>query len=74
MSRYDYSDIGCLGWCFILLLVVALIWFEVWLACWLWGILMVSIFGLPALTMWQTFGLMILAGLMLPSPGVRVNK
>ena len=74
MSRFDYTDIGCLGWCLILLLVVALIWAEVWLACWLWGVLMVGIFGLPALTMWQTFGLMILAGLILPSPGVRMSK
>lgn len=38
------------------------------LATWLWGLLVVPIFGLPTLTFWQMFGLMILVRIILPSP------
>jgi hypothetical protein len=34
---------------------------------WLWNYLMPNIFNLPELTFWQTFGLMILARLILPT-------
>lgn len=60
----DYGWFAILG---ILLVLVALVWLEVQVACWLWGIIMVGIFSLPALTGWQMFGLMILANLVLPS-------
>ena len=77
MSYYsrnrDWSDIGCFGWLLIFILVVALFFVEVWLACWLWGEIMVAIFGLPMLTKWQMFGLMILANLILPTAHVSRN-
>lgn len=69
----DWSNLGCLGWCFVLLLAVGLIWLEVQVACWLWGILMVGVFSLPALTGWQMFGLMILANLVLPTSHISVK-
>lgn len=36
------------------------------IAVWLWGILAVGIFGLPALSYWQMFGLRVLLGIILP--------
>lgn len=73
-NSYDWSDLGCLAWLGIIVLLIGLVWFEVQVACWLWGVIMVGIFALPALTGWQMFGLMILAGLILPSGGYRSSK
>lgn len=71
MSRYhrnrDFSELGCFGWCLLLLILVGLIWLEVQIACWLWGIIMVTIFGLPYLTGWQMFGLMVLMQFIMPT-------
>jgi hypothetical protein len=33
---------------------------------WLWGAIMVAVFGLPALTYWQMFGLIILVRIIFP--------
>ena len=64
--RYKSGDswLTILG---LILVLVALVWVEVQIACWLWGILMVGIFNLPMVTSWQMFGLMILANLIMPS-------
>ena len=60
----DLSWFGCLG---IIVALIALVWLEVQVACWLWGLLMVGIFSLPMVTGWQMFGLMILANLIMPT-------
>jgi hypothetical protein len=38
---------------------------------WLWNWLMPDTFGLPELTFWQTFGLLILARLIIPSTTIK---
>lgn len=48
-------------------LILALFTF-VWaaIACWLWGLIMVAVFGLPALTYWQMFALIWLIRMIFP--------
>ena len=60
----DYSFLAILG-LFVLAFVISLI--TNFIALWLWGIIAVGIFGLPALTFWQMFGLVWLIRLILPS-------
>ena len=36
------------------------------IGCWLWGLLIVPVFGLPALTFWQFFGIMCLIRCFVP--------
>lgn len=36
------------------------------IACWLWGIVMVGVFGLPALTYWQMYALIWLLRMLVP--------
>lgn len=69
----SWSDWGCLGWCLALLLVIGLFWLEIQIACWLWGVIMVGVFSLPALTGWQMFGLMVLANLVLPTSHISIK-
>ena len=69
----DFSDFGCLGWCLVVLLVIGLVWLDVWIACWLWGLIAVAIFGLPALSWWQMFGLIWLLRFIMPTGSVRVR-
>ena len=59
-----YSFLAILG-----LLVIAFVISLItnFIAVWLWGIIAVGIFGLPALTFWQMFGLVWLVRLILPS-------
>lgn len=40
---------------------------EVGIATWLWGIIAVEIFGLPALTFWEMFALRFLIWLIFPT-------
>lgn len=68
--RSSYEDYGWIGVLGLILVLVAWVWIEVQVACWLWGIIMVGIFSLPTLTGWQMFGLMILASLILPTSHV----
>ena len=72
MSSYDWEDVGIA----ILILLVALILalLGAWIGVALWGAIMVKVFGLPALTFWQFYGLMILLHILLPSRGVRTKK
>lgn len=69
----DFSDLGCFSWCLIILLVIGLIWLDVQIACWLWGLIAVAIFGLPALSWWQMFGLIWLMRFIMPTSSVRVR-
>lgn len=39
------------------------------IGCWLWGLIMVPVFGLPALGYWQMFGLMWLLRLLFGRSG-----
>ena len=48
----------------ILVLVFGLLF--AWIGVWLWGIIAVGVFGLPALTFWQFYGLIILMRILFP--------
>lgn len=61
------DSIGCLALFGILVLVIVLVFAEVWIAMLLWNALAVGLFGLPVLTYWQIFGIKILLNIMLPS-------
>ena len=48
-----------LGGCLVVFIVIFLsLFIYAAIGCWLWGLIMVPIFGLPALGYWQMFGLM----------------
>jgi len=62
MDKYDVLYfIGM----FLLGLIVSLV--LTWPIMWLWNYLMPSIFGLPTLTFWQTYGLQVLVGCFVPN-------
>lgn len=42
--------------------------------CWLWGLIMVPIFNLPALSYWEIFGLMWLLRLLFGSSNFSLNS
>ena len=50
-----------------ILLVIGLVYFVVWAACWAWGYVCVSVFGWPMLTKMQMFVLMLLINLLNPA-------
>lgn len=41
---------------------------------WLWELIMVNVFGLPTLTFWQFFGLMILLHILFPGMSLQTKK
>jgi hypothetical protein len=48
-----------IGGCFMIFIVIFLsLFIYAAIGCWLWGLIMVPIFGLPALSYWQMFSLM----------------
>ena len=48
-----------LGGCLVVFFIVFLsLFIYAAIGCWLWGLIMVPIFGLPVLGYWQMFGLM----------------
>lgn len=50
-----------LGGCLVVFIIVFLsIFVYAAIGCWLWGLIMVPVFGLPMLGYWQMFGLMCL--------------
>ena len=57
-------------------LIVAILLVAVYMAlgCWLWGVIMVSIFGLPQLTFTQFCGLYALCRILFGQPSSRVNN
>ena len=61
------NNYGCLTVIGIILLIVVLFVIFNAIAVWLWGIIAVGIFGLPALNFWQMFGLKILLGWIIPT-------
>lgn len=51
--------LAALGGCLVVFFIVFLsLFIYAALGCWLWGLIMVPVFGLPALGYWQMFGLM----------------
>lgn len=72
MSSSDAESLGLAVGMFILALIANLILAAI--GVWLWGIIAVSIFGLPALTYWQFYGLLILIRILLPKRNVKINK
>ena len=72
MSSYNWEDVGVAIAAFVLALLLALV--GAWIGVSLWGAIMVNVFGLPALTFWQFYGLMILLHILLPGRGVRTKK
>ena len=61
------NNYGCLTIIGIILLIAVLFVIFNAIAVWLWGIIAVGIFGLPALSFWQMFGLKILFDWILPT-------
>jgi len=72
MSSYDWEDVGAVIVILLVALILALL--GAWIGVALWGAIMVKVFGLPALTFWQFYGLMILLHILLPGRGVRTKK
>ena len=55
---------GCLIALLAVILLVVMLFFVPWLELWLWGMVMIPVFGTPALTYWQMFALNLLCGLL----------
>ena len=49
------------------IIVILFLFLLVGVATWLWGVIMAGIFGLPALTYWQMWGLQILIWILIPT-------
>lgn len=48
--------IGCLGWAVLAIILIAFILFAIpAIELWLWGLVMVPVFGAPTMTFWQMF-------------------
>ena len=72
MSHYELEDLGIAIGVLIIALLLALV--GAWIGVALWGAIAVKVFGLPSLTFWQFYGLMILLHILLPGRGVRTKK
>lgn len=64
---YKTESAGCGIAILTLLLVIGLAFFFAWIGWLLWGAIAVSVFGLPALSYWQFFGLYILCNILFKS-------
>lgn len=66
---YDSDDLkaGCLVGLIMLPIIILLSFLTAGIATWLWGLIVVPVFGLPALGYWQMFGLIWLLRLVLPT-------
>ena len=58
--------VNALAVLFITAVVVGLVYFVVWAACWAWGYVCVGVFGWPMLTKTQMLVLMLLINLLSP--------
>ena len=66
---------GCLIALLAAILVVAMLFLIPWLELWLWGVVMIPIFGAPTLTYWQMFALNWLCGLLFRRGGnINISK
>ena len=55
---------GCLIALLAVIFVAAVLFLIPWLELWLWGIVIIPVFGAPTLTYWQMFALNWLCGLL----------
>lgn len=51
---------------FVIAIIIGLVYFVVWAACWAWGYVCVGVFGWPMLTKTQMLVLMLLINLLNP--------
>ena len=58
--------VNALAVLFVIALVICLVYFVVWAACWAWGYVCVGVFGWPMLTKTQMLVLMLLINLLSP--------
>jgi len=72
MRSSDWEAVGIAIGVIVISLILAL--FGAWIGMLLWGAIMVNIFGLPALTFWQFYGLMILLHILLPGARITTKK
>lgn len=68
----DNTSIGEIIGILIVAILLALIYAA--LGCWLWGVIMVSIFGLPQLTFTQFYGLYVLCNILFKQSFTSVNN
>jgi hypothetical protein len=73
MKKYDATEI-VLATLIAIGIFLLLALFEAWIGVALWGAIAVKIFGLPTLTFWQFYGLMILLHILLPSRGASIKE
>ena len=64
---------GCLIALLAIILLVVALFFVPLLELWLWGMVMIPVFGAPALTYWQMFALNWLCGLLFGCRGGNIN-
>ena len=64
---------GCLIALLAVIFIVAVLFLTPLLELWLQGIVMIPVFGAPALTYWQMFALNWLCGLLFGSRGGNIN-
>ena len=64
---------GCLIVLLSIIFVAVMLFFVPWLELWLWGMVMIPVFGAPALTYWQMFALNWLCGLLFGCRGGNIN-
>ena len=67
MYESDDLKIGCLTALIIIPLLIVLSFITAGIATWLWGLIIVPVFGAPALSYWQMFGLIWLLRLIVPT-------
>ena len=64
-SNYGCSEIFIAAIIAICLVIVGNLIFA-GIALWMWGLIIVPVFGAPALTFWQMYGIMILINCLIP--------
>ena len=64
-DRLTSACVGCLMALLALVLLIGLTFLYAAIGCWLWGAIIVPVFGAPVLTYWQMYGLIILARMIL---------
>ena len=67
------NNAGCLIALLAVILVVVSFFLVPWLELWLWGLVMIPVFGAPVLTYWQMFALNWLCGLLFGCRGGNIN-
>lgn len=58
----------------LIILALVLAFLGAWIGMALWNSLMVGVFGLPVLTFWQFYGLMVLIHILFPSSNIRRDR